>query len=396
MFGIERIGKLKPLLVVVAVFIAIASLVTSHILIRDLQREEAKSMEVWAEAMKSLNTADENTDLNLVLKVINGNDKIPIVVLDSARNVLDFRNIDIVAANNEDSLKNIEAAAMQMKENERNIRIYLNMQEVNSDDVAGADYIEICYDDSLILKRLARYPYIQLTVVVIFVLIAFFALFSSMKAEQNKVWVGLSKETAHQLGTPISSLMAWSEVLRESYPDDELIPEMSKDISRLERIADRFSKIGSIPEPKVEDLCEILQRVVDYMSHRVSSKVKLTTHFPGERVEMLIVAPLFEWVAENLCKNAVDAMGGEGKIDLYVYDEPMSVVIDVTDTGKGISKNNYKDVFKPGYTTKSRGWGLGLSLAKRIVEEYHKGRIFVKHSEIGKGTTFRIELPKGR
>lgn len=396
MFGIERIGKLKPLLVVVAVFIAIASLVTSHILIRDLQREEAKSMEVWAEAMKSLNTADENTDLNLVLKVINGNDKIPIVVLDSARNVLDFRNIDIVAANNEDSLKNIEAAAMQMKENERNIRIYLNMQEVNSDDVAGADYIEICYDDSLILKRLARYPYIQLTVVVIFVLIAFFALFSSMKAEQNKVWVGLSKETAHQLGTPISSLMAWSEVLRESYPDDELIPEMSKDISRLERIADRFSKIGSIPEPKVEDLCEILQRVVDYMSHRVSSKVKLTTHFPGERVEMLIVAPLFEWVAENLCKNAVDAMGGEGKIDLYVYDEPMSVVIDMTDTGKGISKNNYKDVFKPGFTTKSRGWGLGLSLAKRIVEEYHKGRIFVKHSEIGKGTTFRIELPKGR
>ena len=396
MFGIERIGKLRPLLVVVAVFIAIASLVTSHILIRDLQREEAKSMEVWAEAMKSLNTADENTDLNLVLKVINGNDKIPIVVLDSARNVLDFRNIDIVAANNEDSLKNIETAAMQMKENERNIRIYLNMQEVNSDDVAGADYIEICYDDSLILKRLARYPYIQLTVVVIFVLIAFFALFSSMKAEQNKVWVGLSKETAHQLGTPISSLMAWSEVLRESYPDDELIPEMSKDISRLERIADRFSKIGSIPEPKVEDLCEILQRVVDYMSHRVSSKVKLTTHFPGERVEMLIVAPLFEWVAENLCKNAVDAMGGEGKIDLYVYDEPMSVVIDVTDTGKGISKNNYKDVFKPGFTTKSRGWGLGLSLAKRIVEEYHKGRIFVKHSEIGKGTTFRIELPKGR
>lgn len=396
MFGIERIGKLKTLLVVVAVFIAIASLVTSHILIRDLQREEAKSMEVWAEAMRSLNTADENTDLNLVLKVINGNDKIPIVVLDSARNVLDFRNIDIVAANYEDSLKDIETAAMQMKENERNIRIYLNMQELNTDDVAGADYIEICYDDSLILQRLARYPYIQLTVVVIFVLIAFFALFSSMKAEQNKVWVGLSKETAHQLGTPISSLMAWSEVLRESYPDDELIPEMSKDISRLERIADRFSKIGSIPEPKVEDLCEILQRVVDYMSHRVSSKVKLTAHFPEERVEMLIVAPLFEWVAENLCKNAVDAMGGEGKIDLYVYDEPMSVVIDVTDTGKGISKNNYKDVFKPGFTTKSRGWGLGLSLAKRIVEEYHKGRIFVKHSEIGKGTTFRIELPKGR
>ena len=396
MLWIERIGKLKTLLIVAAIFIAIASLLTSHVLIRDLQREEAKSMEVWAEAMRSLNTADENTDLNLVLKVINGNDKIPIVVLDSAKNVLDFRNIDIVAVDNEDSLKEIGNAAMQMKERERNIRIYLDMQEVDADNMEGADYIEICYDDSLILQRLARYPYIQLTVVVVFVLIAFFALFSSMKAEQNKVWVGLSKETAHQLGTPISSLMAWSEVLRESYPDDVLIPEMSKDISRLERIADRFSKIGSIPEPKVEDLCETLQRVVDYMSHRVSSKVKLTAHFPAERVEMLIVAPLFEWVAENLCKNAVDAMGGEGKIELYVYDEPMSVVIDVVDTGKGIAKKNYKDVFKPGFTTKSRGWGLGLSLAKRIVEEYHKGRIFVRHSEIGKGTTFRIELPKGR
>ena len=396
MFGIERIGKLKTLLIVVAVIIAITSLVASHILIRDLQREEAKSMEVWAEAMRSLNTADENTDLNLVLKVINGNDKIPIVVLDSARNVLDFRNIDIVAANYEDSLMDVESAAMQMKENGRNIRIYLNMQEVNSEDVDGADYIEICYDDSLILQRLARYPYIQLTVVVIFVLIAFFALFSSMKAEQNKVWVGLSKETAHQLGTPISSLMAWSEVLRENYPDDELIPEMAKDVARLERIADRFSKIGSIPEPKVEDLCEVLQRVVDYMGHRVSSKVRLTTHFPDERVEMLLVAPLFEWVAENLCKNAVDAMGGEGLIDVYVYDEEMSVVVDVSDTGKGISKKNYDDVFKPGFTTKSRGWGLGLSLAKRIVEEYHKGRIFVKYSEVGKGTTFRIELPKGR
>lgn len=399
---IERLGKLKTVLILVAVLIAIASLLTSHFLTRDLQREEAKSMEVWAEAMRSLNEADENTDLNLVLKVINGNEKIPVVVLDSACNVLDFRNIVLEAASYTDSLAEVGALAMKMKERDRVIRIFLNSSAddggfgLEEADSSAVDYIEICYDDSLILKRLASYPYVQLGVVVVFVLIALFALFTSMRAEQNKVWVGLSKETAHQLGTPISSLMAWSEVLRESYPDDELIPEMAKDVSRLERIADRFSKIGSIPEPKVENLNEVLQRVVDYMSHRVSNKVTLTTHLPEGRVEMLIVAPLFEWVAENLCKNAVDAMGGEGRIDVYVYDEPMAVFIDFTDTGKGILKKNYKDVFKPGYTTKSRGWGLGLSLAKRIVEEYHKGRIYVKQSEIGKGTTFRIEMPKGR
>jgi signal transduction histidine kinase len=399
MLGLERLGKMKTILVVVAIFIAIASLLTSHFLIRDLQREEAKSMEVWAEAMRTLNVADENTDLNLVLKVINGNDKIPVVVLDSASNVLDFRNLELDARVMDDSLSEVGTIAAKMKERKRFVRIFLAESVQDGYDEASAsqvDYIDICYDDSLILKRLARYPYVQLTVVVVFVLIAFFALFSSMRAEQNKVWVGLSKETAHQLGTPISSLMAWTEVLRENYPDDDLIPEMAKDVERLERIADRFSKIGSIPEPKVEDLSVVLRRVVDYLSHRFSNKVVLTTHFPEEKVEMLIVAPLFEWVAENLCKNAVDAMSGEGCIDIYMYDEEMSVIIDISDTGKGISKANYKDVFKPGYTTKSRGWGLGLSLAKRIVEEYHKGKIFVKSSEIGKGTTFRIELPKGR
>ena len=243
-------------------------------------------------------------------------------------------------------------------------------------------------------KRLAVYPYVQLAVVIIFVIIAIFALFSMMKSEQNKVWVGLSKETAHQLGTPISSLMAWSAVLKEAYPEDELIPEMENDIKRLERIAERFSKIGSIPEPKPEDLCEILERVVNYMDKRTSNKVKITAHLPEEPVIVNMVASLFEWVGENLCKNAVDAMSGSGKIDIFVIDGENKVDIEVVDTGKGISKNQFKSVFKPGFTTKKRGWGLGLSLAKRIVEEYHKGRIYVKSSEIGVGTTFKIELPK--
>ena len=382
----ERIKNVKLLLIIAAIIIAIASLLTSKYLIDDLKREELNKMEVWAEAMRSLNQADENTDINLVLKVLNGNNTIPVVVLDSDGEVQTSRNLGKVFKADQDSLPEIKSMAQAMKKARQTIRI-------NLDD--ADDYIEICYDESLMLKRLAVYPYIQLGVVVIFVLIALFALFASMKAEQNKVWVGLSKETAHQLGTPISSLTAWTEVLRDTYPDDEMLPEMEKDVKRLERIAERFSKIGSIPELKEVDIKEVLGRVVEYMAHRTSSKVVISTHFPDHRIEVKMVASLFEWVVENLCKNAVDAMNGTGRIDLYLQDRGDSVVLEVTDTGKGMPKSHFKSVFKPGFTTKARGWGLGLSLAKRIVEEYHKGRIFVKNSEVGKGTTFRIELPKG-
>ena len=383
----ERIKNVKLLLIIVAIIIAIASLLTSKYLIDDLKREELNKMEVWAEAMRSLNQADENTDINLVLKVLNGNNTIPVVVLDSDGEVQTSRNLGKVFKADQDSLPEIKSMAQTMKRARQTIRI-------NLDD--ADDYIEICYDESLMLKRLAVYPYIQLGVVVIFVLIALFALFASMKAEQNKVWVGLSKETAHQLGTPISSLTAWTEVLRDTYPDDEMLPEMEKDVKRLERIAERFSKIGSIPELKEVDIKEVLGRVVEYMAHRTSSKVVISTHFPDHRIEVKMVASLFEWVVENLCKNAVDAMNGTGRIDLYLQDWGDSVVLEVTDTGKGMPKSHFKWVFKPGFTTKARGWGLGLSLAKRIVEEYHKGKIFVKSSEVGKGTTFRIELPKGQ
>ena len=384
----ERIRNVRYVLVLFAVIIAIGSLLTSNYLISDLEKEETNRMEVWAEAMRSLNTADENTDLNLVLKVINGNHTIPVIVVDREGKALSSRNIVKKFSENEDSLPYLSALAKEYEANGRAIRIDLP-QEYDS-----GEYINICYDESLMLKRLAIYPYIQLGVVVLFVLIAIFALFSAMKAEQNKVWVGLSKETAHQLGTPISSLMAWHEVLKDTYPEDVLLPEMEKDIKRLERVAERFSKIGSIPEPKPEDVIEVLNRVVVYMDKRTSNKVRITTHFPHDLVIVSLISSLFEWVAENLCKNAVDAMGGAGAIDLYVDEDDKFVYVEVKDTGKGIPKSSFNSVFKPGFTTKERGWGLGLSLAKRIVEEYHKGKIYVKESEIDGGTTFRIELPK--
>lgn len=391
----ERIRTIKIWLIAVAVVIAIATLLTSNYLIRDLQHEERNRMEVWAEAMRSLNDADEFTDLNLVLKVINGNNTIPVIVLDRDGNVQTHRNIDRQFRADEDSITILRQMARRMKNSGNSLRIFPNMQ--GFDQPVGqqpTEFIEICYDESLMLKRLAVYPYVQLSVVVIFVLIAIFALFSSMKAEQNKVWVGLSKETAHQLGTPISSLMAWSAVLRENYPDDVLLPEMEKDVRRLERIAERFSKIGSIPEPRPEDVGEVIRRVVDYMQRRTSNKVQMHTHLPSDPVIVNLVASLFEWVLENLCKNAVDAMSGTGSIDITLSETPSQVVIEVHDTGKGIAKSNFGSVFKPGFTTKARGWGLGLSLAKRIVEQYHHGRIFVKSSELGRGTTFCIQLPR--
>lgn len=384
----DRIRNIRYVLVLVAVLIAIGSLLTSNYLISDLEQEERTRMEVWAEAMRSLNAADENTDMNLVLKVINGNHTIPVILVDKDGVAMSARNINKHYSAGEDSVAYLSQLAKDYRAHGRAIRIDLP-QEFDK-----GDYISICYDESLMLKRLAIYPYIQLGVVVLFVLIAIFAIFSAMKAEQNKVWVGLSKETAHQLGTPISSLIAWHEVLKENYPDDALLPEMEKDIKRLERIADRFSKIGSIPEPKPEDVLEVLDRVVTYMRKRTSNKVTITTHYPNDPVIVNLIASLFEWVAENLCKNAVDAMDGAGSIDITVDEDERWVYVDVKDTGKGIAKGNFDSVFKPGFTTKSRGWGLGLSLAKRIVEDYHKGKIYVVDSELGVGTTFRIELPK--
>ena len=372
----------------VAICIAVGSLIVSSLMIRDLEAEERERVEIWSEAMRSLNHADENTDLSLVIRVLNSNHIIPVIVLDKQGEVLTFRNINKEFRENEDSIAYISRLAENYRAMGKEIKIDMTT------DYDNDDYIIVCYDESIMLRRLAVYPYIQLCIVCLFVLISIFALFATTRAEQNKVWVGLSKETAHQLGTPISSLMAWNEVFKEAYPDDPLISEMEKDVKRLERIAERFSKIGSVPEPRQENILDVLERVVVYMDKRTSRKVKIVTHFPEAPVRVNLISSLFEWVAENLCKNAVDAMGGSGQIDIYVDETDKNVYVEVTDTGKGIPTGNFQSVFKPGFTTKERGWGLGLSLAKRIIEEYHHGKIYVKDSELNVGTTFRIELQK--
>ena len=383
----DRIRQVKIFLVFAAIVIAVTSLVISNIFVKDLAKEERNKMEVWAEAMRSFNMADENTDLGLVLKVMNENHTIPVIVLDSNGIPQICRNLDLGKISETDSIHYVHQLGHNLYNAGKYIRISL-------DDTDKRAYIDVCYDDSTILKRLAFYPYVQLGVVLIFVVVAIFALLTSKRAEQNKVWVGLSKETAHQLGTPISSLMAWTEILKESYPDDSLIPEMDKDVKRLQLIAERFSKIGSLPEPVPSSINDVVDHVINYMDRRTSTKVLITKKLPQNDIIVNLNASLFEWVIENLCKNAVDAMEGEGNITIDVQDSADKAIIEVTDDGKGIKKKDIRNVFKPGFTTKKRGWGLGLSLAKRIVEEYHKGRIFVKRSEVGVGTTFRIEIKK--
>ena len=367
----DRIRQVKILLVTLAIIIAIASLLISHFLVRDLSKEEQRRMEVWAQALHALNEADETTDVTLISNVLEGNNTIPVIVVDDEGIIGDYRNIE--------DTTHLESYAKRM---------------MQAGDTIRVDRQIVCYDESIMLKRLQAWPYVQLGIVLIFVVVAIFALLSSKRAEQNKVWVGLSKETAHQLGTPVSSLMAWVEMLKEQYPDDDLLPEMDKDVKRLQLIAERFSKIGSLPEPVAASMNEVLAHVVDYMDRRTSSQVQMIRQLPDNEVTVKMNASLFEWVIENLCKNAVDAMEGKGTITLTLMEESDRVVIEVQDTGKGIRKKDINNVFTPGFTTKKRGWGLGLSLARRIVEEYHRGRIFVKHSELGKGTTFRIEMPK--
>ena len=381
----DRLHNIRLLFIMVAVLIAFASVVVSHLLISDLAKEEATRMEVWAEAMRSLNAADEHTDLALVLKVINENHTIPVIVINRQGHVQTYRNVKLQGKNQADSIKDAVSQAQRLRDDGHVIRIMLDNRN---------DYIDVCYAESLLLRRLSWYPYVQLGVILLFAGLAVFALLTLKRAEQNHVWVGLSKETAHQLGTPISSLMAWMEMMKEAYPDDKLLSEMDNDVKRLQLIADRFSKIGSQPTPEQADLIAVLQRVVAYMDSRTSRTVVIMLHASAEKVMLNLNVSLFEWVIENLCKNAVDALEGRsGRIDIYVMQKEQTVVIDLVDTGKGIRQKDMKNVFRPGFTTKQRGWGLGLSLARRIVEEYHHGKIFVKQSEVGQGTTFRIILP---
>ncbi|MDR2908171.1 MAG: HAMP domain-containing histidine kinase, partial [Bacteroidales bacterium] len=355
------------------------SLVVSNYLVENLSKEERRKMELWAEATRLVaSESDQATDMNLVLQILEGNTTIPALLCDSANRVLHYTNIEL--SGNNDSLFLAEKV----------IRFKQNHDPIVIDNESFKQYVY--YDDSYTLKQLQVFPYIQMGVLFVFILTSFLALLSTKKAEQNRVWVGLSKETAHQLGTPISSLLAWTEYLKLKDVHSKVVGEMEKDVSRLQIVAERFSKIGSEPSPDVLELKETVRQSVSYLENRISKKVRFIFAFPPQPVLVRLNGSLFSWVIENITKNAVDAMEGKGSITFTITENSSCVYLDISDTGKGISKSKFKTVFSPGYTTKARGWGLGLSLAKRIIESYHRGKIYVKSSEPNVGTTFRIEL----
>ncbi len=372
----------KLLLFAGAVIIGVGSLVYTNRLVKSLSAQERNKIELWAEAVKILDRADpENSDLNFPLSVIENNTNIPVILTDSAGKIITYRNLDSARVERTGYL---EHQIAKMKEEHDSIVINL----------MNGDKNYIFYRDSILLSRLFYFPFIQLGVIVLFILVSYLAFSSSRKAEQNQVWVGLSKETAHQLGTPTSSLFAWVELLKSGNYSSETISELEKDVKRLEKITQRFSKIGSKPSLSLTSIEKVLAGSVNYLKSRSSDKIKFELDLPGHDVQVPLNGPLFEWVIENVCKNAVDAMEGAGRIKISVKELPHAVYIDINDTGKGIPKSKQKTIFKPGYTTKKRGWGLGLSLSRRIVEFYHKGKIFVLNSEVNAGTTFRIQLYK--
>ena len=367
--------KFKIAFFVVSFLLISAFLLVSEKLVKDLSKEELNKMEIWAEATR-LAASDTNTDLGLILKILQSNSSIPVIIADEDGQVMGSANISA-----KDSLS-LAKKYLDFKEIGNIIEIPI--------DENTKQYLY--YDDSVLLKYLSLFPYVQLGVMILFLLISYFSLMSSKRAEQNQVWVGLSKETAHQLGTPISSLMAWVEVLKMNDIDKDLLADMEKDVTRLSVIADRFSKIGSTPELVPSDITMVIKNAAEYMQRRASSKTKFETEIAQVSDPVKLCVPLMEWVVENLCKNAIDAMAGTGTLKVVLKQDANLCYIDITETGKGIARQNFKTVFRPGYTTKERGWGLGLALVKRIVEEYHGGRVYVKESELGKGTTFRIEL----
>lgn len=375
----DKKDTLKYILVVVAVVIAVGFYALSSKLISLLEEEEKAKVELWAEATREISVANINDDISFLRRVIGANTTIPVILADSSFNVISYRNLPDEAFTNE----GLKEMAMDFASKYDPIVIELPSETVQY----------ICYDDSTAIKMLKSIPHVVLAVVVVFLLCVVVLILTIKQSEQNRLWVGLFKETAHQLGTPISSLMAWSEVLKMNYPDDNLIPELDKDILRLKTIVERFSQVGSRAELEIVNVSEVVSQVLNYMRNRISKQVTIHANLPNECFAMLNI-PLFEWVIENLCKNAVDAMEGRGIITVGMQDTPNMVVIDVSDTGKGMSKSNMSKVFNMGFTTKKRGWGLGLSLSKRIIKEYHGGKIYVKHSQVDKGTTFTIELKK--
>ncbi|MBN2635961.1 MAG: HAMP domain-containing histidine kinase [Prolixibacteraceae bacterium] len=405
----RRRGKI--LFLSIAILIGVASLVYTNWLTKKMAREEQKKVELWAESIERQNDVDivftniegeiitesgtvttktvtkgeeeiKSKYLEFLDLIIAQNNTIPMIVVDSTGNF----NLDSnIKYNKENRVQVLEKELEKMKEYADPIRI----------EIWDGDYNLLYYNESDIIRNLRIYPFIQLFVIIVFIVVAYFAFAATQRAEQNQVWVGMSKETAHQLGTPISSLMAWIEILKLKNVDENLIEEFEKDTQRLEKITERFSKIGSKPELLLTNVVEVLSSTLAYLRTRSSNKIKFETDFAESAiVEVPLNAALFSWVIENLCKNAIDAIDNHGTISVLLKEKDNEVYVDITDTGKGLHKSQFKTIFQPGYSTKKRGWGLGLSLAKRIIENYHSGKIFIKSSEIGKGTTFRIILNK--
>lgn len=377
-------SKWQAFLFFFAILIGVGSLIYTQFLVRSLKAEERKKVEMWAEATRLINSADSTQNLDFLLTIIQNNNTVPVILTDGHDNIVDTRNLGQVKTEDPGFMG---AKIEKMRSDNQPIIIDLGNGFTN----------RIYYKDSIILSQLMYYPFIQLGFIILFILASYLALSSSRKAEQNRVWVGMSKETAHQLGTPTTSLSGWVEILQNNYPEIPVIKELALDVKRLEKVTERFSRIGSKPSLAEENIKSLIQNSVNYLQTRSSSKVLFVLPFSADDEINIPVNPaLFEWVIENVCKNAMDAMEGDGEITIRVEEEGKYAVIDINDTGKGMPKSAYKKIFNPGFTTKKRGWGLGLSLAKRIVEEYHNGKIFVKSSEIGKGTCIRIMMKNGK
>ncbi len=397
----QRTGKLAFL--VISIIAVMIFLLVSNNLVKQLAQQEKERMNIWAKSTERLAKADIDADVEFLLSIISQNNSIPVLVADSTLTIQEFRNFDLPdkadkekyifsdlsEKNQKYLLKRFKSAAGH-KDLASLARTNPHFIEV---ELFGGTHQYIYYEDSVLLRQLSLFPYIQLGVMIILAVIIYVAVLYTKRAEQNRVWAGLSKETAHQLGTPISSLMAWTQFLEASDTDPEVVAEIDKDVRRLSTIAQRFSKIGSRPELQLEYLNRVVESALQYMKSRVSGKVQISFDLSEDDYPVMLSDELFEWVMENLTKNAVDAMDGAGQIKITTGTEGNKAFIEVKDSGKGIARKNFKNVFNPGFTTKKRGWGLGLTLVKRIIEDYHRGRIFVKESEIGKGTTFRIELP---
>lgn len=384
-------NSLQWTFVVLSIILIGLFLYFSNGLAKSLGHEETEKMELCADAYRQLILADNDADMSMQWQVIKSNTTIPVFYTESDTTILGYKNIEIPFSYSYGRDMNTEDTIVYLKQLipsliEKNCFFEINVMD------GWNQYLY--YDDSILLQRLHYYPYVQLMAVVVLLLLFYYMLLNAKRSEQNRVWVGLSKETAHQLGTPIQSLMGWIELLKnsESKEFNDIGNEMDKDVMRLRTVADRFSKIGSEPVLEKTDLCKIVTEVANYMQLRSSQNINITTDVPLQPVETYVCPPLFAWVVENLCKNAIDAQDKPKEQIHIILKQEDKIIIEVIDNGKGIAKNRWKTIFNPGYTTKKRGWGLGLALVKRIVEEYHHGRIFVKSSTIGQGTTFRLEI----